>query len=211
MVYDLNAWYKRLYMRTDISSGLTHLTRPNTINGKNYSAVEILLKILTEQKLIGSTTQSGYIVGSTPAVCFQETPLISIAQSLYHEKQERERLNTERIRYSAIGLSFDKHYVYGKGGRPVIYETTKKSKSILPPSEWWRIVDLNYEDKNKITDWTHEREWRVPGDFTFELKDAFVIVGLEKDYHEFILNCGVSRFDILKQIKGIVTLCNLLM
>lgn len=212
MVYDSSAWQKRLYQRTDMSTHLVHLTRSNIIDGKNYSAVEILLKIIEEQKLEGSTTQSGFIVGSKPAVCFQETPLVSVAQSLYYEQQERKRLNTTKIRYSGVGLMFDKRYVYENSGRPVIYETTKKTKEILRSSEeWWRIVDLNHEDENNVTDWTHEREWRVPGNFTFERKQASVIVANVDAYRKFIAECCAFKCNILKEIQGIVTLTNILM
>ena len=37
-------------------------------------------------------------------------------------------------------------------------------KSILPSDEYWRIVNYDLSDNKYMVDWTHEWEWRVPGD-----------------------------------------------
>ncbi len=65
---------------------------------------------------------------------------------------------------------FDKTYIYKKGGRPVIYDKTEEAKKYLTEDKWWRIVNLDLSDSNNIIDWTHEREWRVLNELTFELK-----------------------------------------
>lgn len=210
MAYDSKKWHERSFLRTDMSLSLVHLTRPITINRTEYSPVDILLKILKEQKLIGSTNYPGYIIGSTRAVCFQETSLISVAQSLYYEKRERDRGYSKEVRYSGVGLSFYKRYIYQKGGRPVFYEKTE-NRNILQPSEWWRLVDFNHENEKDITDWTHEREWRVPNDFTFKREHASIIVQGRNDYQELISKCHPYECDILKEIRGIVTLNDIFM
>ena len=61
-------WRNRYKNRNDISSRLTHLTKGNTVE----EAFTNLLKILEEKILIGSTTETGFIIGSRPAVCLQE-------------------------------------------------------------------------------------------------------------------------------------------
>lgn len=81
----------------------------------------------------------------------------------------------------------------------------------MPDSEWWRIVNFSLVDENKIIDWTHEREWRVPGDFTFEIKEASIIVNDANDYRELISKCCAFEYNILREIQGIVTLTNIWM
>lgn len=57
-------WVKRIANRSDMTTGLIHLTKRNTINNKEYSSLDILMKILDEKVLIGSTSETGYINGN---------------------------------------------------------------------------------------------------------------------------------------------------
>ena len=57
---ELIEWRNRYKNRNDISSRLTHLTKGNTIE----EAFSTLLKILEEKTIIGSTTETGFIIGS---------------------------------------------------------------------------------------------------------------------------------------------------
>lgn len=57
-------WVKRIANRSDMTAGLIHLTKRNTINNKEYSSLDILMKILDEKVLIGSTSETGYINGN---------------------------------------------------------------------------------------------------------------------------------------------------
>lgn len=52
--------------------------------------------------------------------------------------------------------------MYKKGGRPVIYDQTIEAKKYLPESQHWRIVNFDLSNDDRLVDWTHEREWRVP-------------------------------------------------
>ncbi len=195
-------WRKRIKHRNDISSRITHLTK----GVDNDDAFQNLLKILIDKKIKGSTTSSGFIIGSTPAVCLQEAPLNAIAENLlYEEKLIND--NNSKIRYFAFGLRFNKILVYKKGGRPVIYEESKLMKKMLKPEEHWRIVDFELADKNSVTDWSHEREWRVPNELTFEYKYLEIILPSAEYYKEFINYCiDNNRTDILTGINGIITL-----
>jgi len=110
MKYDRTKWLDRLAGRSDLSGSLTHLTRQGYIGGKKVSAIQILIKILEEGKVHGSTTSSGFICGDTPAVCFQDAPIYSICQNIYTE-QEFRKLNNTRTRYVGVGLLLPKPYV----------------------------------------------------------------------------------------------------
>lgn len=185
MGYTEKNWKARIAQRNDITSGLVHLTRKQ---GK-VNVLDILLKILVEQKLIASDTTSGFIVGSNRAVCLQEAPIYSLAQNIYTEQEYRKQKSNAKLRYSGFGLQFNKRFIYKKRGRPVIYDKTQDAKSYLPPSEWWRIVNFDLSDEKAIIDWSHEREWRVPNDLTFSLSDVSVILPNKNSYQAFVDKC----------------------
>ena len=199
---DFTEWRNRYKNRNDISSRLTHLTKGST----SEEAFQILIKILEMKKVIGSKTETGFIIGNKPAVCLQEAPLNAIAENLLYEKKIREETNS-KVRYNAFGLRFNKMWIYRKGGRPVIYEQKEVMKNILPKEEHWRIVNYDLRDKEHIIDWTHEREWRVAGDIEFDYKDIEILVSSNMYYKKFIKYCiDNNKLDILQEINGIVVL-----
>lgn len=199
---EFNEWRERYKNRNDISSRLTHLTKGSTLE----EAFKTLLKILQMKKIIGSTTETGFIIGNRSAVCFQEAPLNAIAENLQYENELRDKTNS-KVRYNPFGLRFNKIWIYKKGGRPVIYEEKELMKSLLPEDEHWRIVNYNLKDRQYIIDWTHEREWRVPGDVCFEYKDIEILLPSNKYYKEFIKYCIQNdKLDMLQEINGIVVL-----
>jgi hypothetical protein len=202
MGYTLDDWSKRIAERSDMTSGLTHLTRQN----ERMDVLDVLMKILNERCIKGSSPETGFIVGDCRAVCFQDVPMFSLAQNIYTEQKYRKDNKITKERYAPLGLQFHKKYVFNNGGRPVIYEKTEDAKSLLPYSEWWRIVNFDLSDEERIVDWSHEREWRVPGDFNFELSNVSVILSNTKAYREFINRCLTDNIEILKNIRGITQL-----
>lgn len=198
MPYTIDDWKERVRYRSDLSSYLFHLTKENDEN----SAIDVLIKILSEKKLIGSDVEKGFIVGNNPAVCFQDVPLYSLCQNTFHEKKYREKLGG-KIRYRPIGLGFKKNYIFNKGGRPVIYERTIKAKEFLPEDQWWRIVNIDLGNAKSIIDWSHEKEWRVKGDMNFNLSETYVILVNKKAYKKFVNKVEPT---IIKEIAGIIVL-----
>ncbi|MEH7613053.1 DUF2971 domain-containing protein [Gottfriedia acidiceleris] len=201
--YDVEKWGKRIQYRTDLSGFVYHLTKSQlNEEGKiTKQALDVLLDIISERKLNGSTTTSGFITGNKKAVCFQDAPISGICQNVVHEKEFREELGG-KTRYVSVGLAFPKGYIYRKGGRPVFYEQKSVAKKILPSDEWWRIVDYDLSDKDNIIDWTHEREWRMPVDeFHFDLSQAVIILPNPERYNKFISKISD---DDLKAVKGII-------
>lgn len=202
MTYDMDSWIKRIRSRSDMSSYLYHLTREDDNDNDSF---DVLINILNDKKLNGSTTESGFIVGDNKAVCFQDTTTYGLCQNIYHEQILREK-NSQRkkVRYRPIGIAFRKEYVYDKGGRPVIYEKTDVAKELIPKKdEWWRIVNLDLSNTERIIDWTHEREWRVKGDFEFALNEAVIVLTNSDIYREFVSKIDKS---ILENIAGIIVL-----
>jgi hypothetical protein len=206
MAYDSETWTKRIAERTDISSQVVHLTRGS--GGKSVN--EVLFDIVSQQNLKGSSTQSGFICGSRKAVCFQDAPLVSICQNVFYEQKYKKSNPTAKDRYRAVGIAFGKQYAYRKGARPVIYDKTTEAKKYLPESEWWRIVNYDLTDPKGLIDWTHEREWRIPDDMNFDLKEATLLFVNSKSFREFEKICENNKSDYLKKVRGIVVMDNLL-
>jgi len=199
MPYDLDKWANRLASRSDISGYIFHMTKAN--NEKGLNAFEVLIKILKERTLLGSTTEKGFITGDRKAVCFQDTPISSVVENIYHEQLFREVLGG-KIRYTHYGICFPKSYIFQQGGRPVFYEQKEIAKQILAKEEYWRIVDYNLSDKNNIIDWTHEREWRLPTDkFEFDLSKVVVLLPNSDSYRNLINH--LPKED-LETIRGVI-------
>lgn len=196
--YDVQKWRDRMLHRSDMTGHLTHLTRGTG----TVSSCENLMKILKDRKLNGSNSSESFITGDNPAVCFQEAPLYGISQNSFHEERNQRDLKW-KVRYEPVGLSFPKKYVFEKGGRPVFYENREVAKSLLPKNEWYRIVNFNLSNDNAIIDWTHEREWRVKGDFDFDLSEAYVLL-LNQDYYRWFIKNADK--EIIETVKGIVVL-----
>lgn len=64
MPYSIENWKQRIASRSDLTGHLIHLTRATSVNGKELSSTEVLMKIIKEQCLIGSSTKSGFICGA---------------------------------------------------------------------------------------------------------------------------------------------------
>lgn len=200
MGYSSEDWKNRLSERSDLTTSITHLTR----QGNSKNLLEQLIKILTEKTLIGSVTKSGFVVGDTPAVCFQDAPLHAIGQNIWFEQKFRKSNPGSKVRYLGVGFVFKKNYAYKKGARPVIYEQTAIAKNMLLPEEWWRIVNFNLSNDNSIIDWTHEREWRCPNNFKFALSEVTLLLTNHSLYKKFIQECDARGLDFHHKIRGIV-------
>ena len=207
MGYTKELWTKRIGSRSDLSSQIIHLTRSGETDGNKIGPVDVLYKILSDCHIAGSTNTKGFICGDVPATCFQDTPVYSVSQNINAEEQYRKAVEGARIPYVGVGVMFPKPYVFERGGRPVVYEQVEKAKDILPEDEWWRIVRFDLNDPENIIDWTHEREWRVPGGFEFEISEATILLPSKVGYDRFLKLCSEDEgSDILNEIKGIVNL-----
>lgn len=168
------------------------------------TAVDVLLKIIDDKTIMGSDTAKGFIVGSRRAVCFQDAPLLGLAQNIAFEKEVSPKMGRDPS-YEGCGVSFSKVYAFGKGARPVLYELTDIGKAILPPEEHWRIVRLDLGNKDALIDWTHEREWRCPDEFAFHLSACAVVVGDSAQYRELMEKIEPA---VLKALSGVTVLAH---
>jgi len=198
--YTKDSWKRRYSERSDLSTSLVHLTKAPS----NNKVVDVMFQILKEETLRGSTTNKGFIVGKNRAVCFQDTPIHSVAQNCWFEQKLRENNEQVKRRYTASGFLFPKQEVYKYGGRPAVYDKTEDAKQYLPETEWWRIVNFDISDNDAFIDWTHEREWRVKGDFKFNLKDVTLLFTKPSVYRAFIKLCDEEQEPFYKRVAGVI-------
>lgn len=171
----------------DFSDYLAHFTRDGEPHGSEDPAnpVNEFAKLSAGERLV-SILESGIVRQSTMpwtgrlAACFTECPWSSL---LDHAKQ-----------YSPYGVGFSKRHVFAADGGPVYYvradqyekqQWAKHLHTFVTPF-WPAYRAAKLKDKKypggKTVDYSHEREWRVPHDFTFKLPQVeFVIL---PGYHE---------------------------
>ena len=196
-------WLKRIAERNDVTGQLVHLTKASDEDGIEVDALDVLIKILNDKCIEGNISKSGFICGNRKAICFQDAPVYSLTQNIYCEQKMRMGENEKKIRYMGYGLLFSKPYVYNKNGRPVIYDRAEDAKKYLPKEEWWRIVNLDLSNHDNYIDWTHEREWRVPDVFKFELSEVAVVVPNEDIYKKFYEICDKAIIDEIKSVTNL--------
>jgi hypothetical protein len=115
--------------------------------GASYAeASQTLHKILTEQCLLGGL---GDVRGGKPCICFSEAPIAKLSAILAQKDRGV-------FRYKPYGIMLEKDWLFGQGGRPVIYQPDA-DWSVLPPSIQWRHKAFD----PPTVDFTWEREWRV--------------------------------------------------
>lgn len=206
MGYKNETWLARYAERSDLCTRLVHLTRGVEDEPKKKTALRVLFEILDSRTLKGSSTSSGFIVGKTRAVCFQDAPLHAVGQNCWFEQKWRKQNAWAKTRYTPNGIMLPKQYVYDEGGRPVIYDSTQEAKKYLPQDQWWRIVNFDLSDKDNIIDWSHEREWRVPEDLEFNLEDVILLLTNQGTLQTFIKMCDKANKPFYRQVGGIVTM-----
>lgn len=118
------------------------------------------------------------------AVCFTECPWSSL---LDHANQ-----------YSSFAVGFTKPHVFAAGGGPAYYvradhwekqQWDDHLKTFVTP--FWPgyrppLLKGDQYLHGKTVDYSQEREWRIPHDFTFSLGDIqFIILPTYKDMAEF--------------------------
>jgi len=153
----------------------------------------------TAGERLASILKGGVIKGSNMpwtgrrAACFTECPWSSL---LDHANQ-----------YSSFAVGFSKPRVFAAGGGPVYYVRADHYKKqvwedhlhtfVTPFWPEYRPAKLKApEYLNKTVDYSHEREWRVPHDFTFKLDQVeFVILPTYDEMAKFPqdLKDGIGR------------------
>ena len=155
-------WESAMVNRQD-SKYVAHFTKGD----KSCSNIENMLNA-------GMINANNLPWNGQPAVCFTECPWSSL---LAHADQ-----------YSPYGIGFRKEHVFAAGGGPAYYVRNDffgqqkwsgvNFTFVTPYWPGFRPAAKQQHDKNSHPiDYLHEREWRVPHDFTFKLDQVeFVIL-----------------------------------
>lgn len=197
--------------RPDQSFFLAHFTK----NGDKYTGEEkensSFDEMSARQRLI-SILQDRTIKASTvpqvkkKVVCFTECPWGSL---LRHAEN-----------YSPYGIGFTKKLIYSRKGNPVLYVNPHLFKSQQWDENLYSFINpflpkyANEKEKHtepfkgKAVDYTHEREWRLKKDFSFQyIYVVFVILKSVSDLEvipDEIRNAiGLDRFIFMDTYRKI--------
>jgi hypothetical protein len=165
-------------MRADLAKHLIHFTKGRD----REDAYQTLKLILQQRRLLGSAR---LVRGTIPCVCFSEAPLTSLEHGLIND--------AGFSRYSPFGLLFLKSFIFGRGGRPVIYQPEEEF-GLLPEALRWRHVRFEPTGDSPI-DFTWEREWRLPVDeLRFQFHDVEVVLPDKAFRDRFIAEAESDSF-----------------
>jgi hypothetical protein len=175
--------------RPDFSDYLAHFTtgRKPVVADEGNPTIELTTGKDAYDRLISILENKRIASSHLPwkggqAVCFTECPWSSMID---HAKQ-----------YSPYGVGFAKPRVFAAGGSPVYYvradhwekqDWDSHIKTFVTPF-WpeYRPPRFKTAEYIKTCDFSHEREWRVPHDFTFQFSQIeFVVVKSYEDMARF--------------------------
>jgi hypothetical protein len=128
---------------------------------------ERLDSILRDERILGFPPFGAQ--PSQPMVCFSESPM----EHLRHLLGERH--------WCPWGLVFSRAFVYGRDGGPVWYARPQQFARADVDQRPWMVRFGT--DTNGFLDWTHEREWRVPGEtLGFDADDVVAVLVGDPDW-----------------------------
>jgi len=149
--------YIKALSRDDLSQWLVHFCKSLTFNGQQLNPFESLKSILNCNRIFASKMEAIIKYEPNGASCFYDIP----PQNWW------ELINTNPNNRRGYGIIVSKSAFWFKGGRPCIY-TENPSTISWPPDQKYRLIFTDLLRQPFPVDWTHEREWRVVGDFTFD-------------------------------------------
>lgn len=194
--------------RPDISDYLVHFTK----SGKSCSSrrfkhkTDEIDKLSAYDRLVSILNSKTIIATPIPwvdveSVCFTECPWMSL---LEHAKK-----------YSPYGIGFSKSFIFACDGNPVFY----CRDSLFSATQWTDDIkhyltrfnpSYNPEQKQNSTvlDYSHEREWRVPHDLSFEYNQIeFVVLNTYEDMAKFPKELkdaiGRTKFILMENYRSI--------
>lgn len=194
-------WKELTESRNVGSLYLTHLIRGRS----DEEAYNTLLKILKKGFLRASFSRRNNcdtVKGDQKVVCFQDASFDAMQEILTGERW----LGYE-TGYHEFGIQIHKEIMFRDGARPVIYDKANEIMGLIDKSIYWRVVNLDLNIATwQYVDWTHEHEWRIPGDVMLESGDFRVIVKTEEYKKRLIHEPGMKK--LIKKPKNIIVFEN---
>ena len=149
--------YPRALSRDDLSQWLVHLAKATVVDGKLLLPFDVMRTILRTGRVLASTVESIARYDPVGAACLYEVP----------PQNWSELVDTNPNGRRGYGLIVSKSAFWYKGGRPAIY-TDEPDSVAWPVEERYRLIATDLNRQPKPLDWTHEREWRLRGNFMFD-------------------------------------------
>ena len=131
-------------LRLDLTESLTYWLKPTGADVERE-----FVQALRDARIEGD--KPPYVLGPGRIVAFTEVPLAVSAKLLTGAE-------AFGINYAPVGFLFDRRWVFGRGGRPVIHQSADEA-ALLPESQLYRHVTLDFARR---IDFTWKREWRIP-------------------------------------------------
>jgi hypothetical protein len=203
----------RTYDLPDVGDHLIHFTGrrgPKFSVGQNIMeqpAQERLLQIL-----VGGVIHGFETFGSgAPVACFSESTKPAVTKLI------------REGRYEPCGIGFSKQRIFDSNGGPALYvrgDEWQTMTEVLPHPlrsrlvRFWPGAETDPDDRSADhlrtpSQWLHEREWRIPGDFRFDWVDVeFLLVphlGWQAFYADWIESwAGEEYAAIFQGIRAVV-------
>ncbi|MCW4470195.1 hypothetical protein OGH69_14550 [Flavobacterium sp. MFBS3-15] len=154
---------KILKAREDLSDYLFHFTSGAT-------AERTLAKIVEANSLIDIKNKGVF--------CFTEAPLTALPEMFKIFDSYRSPM------YAPYGIAVKKDYLFGIGGRPVIYGLMDE-KEHLSEEIQWRFEDI----KPDVKDFSWLREWRIKGTtLQIDSENFFIITKHKSELEDHMFN-----------------------
>jgi hypothetical protein len=155
------------------------------------SSEERLDRILWEQRWLGFPPW-GADAGQ-PAVCFSESPRDHLIELL------------SRRHWPPWGVVVKRQWIYDVGGGPVWYARSEQFDNRTRAQRPW-LVRLD-ADPARWSDWTHEREWRVPVQpvnpvLPFEAEAVVAVLVGSPDWEPTRIDCEVETGHLISGATG---------
>ena len=177
-------------VRRDIGDLLCHFTRGadpvyEDLNGIRVNTAESAENKLTKILRLGALLGSSKWTHGIDTVCFTEAPIHE-----FNALMELASIATEqhqRPRYEPYGVAVSKSWLFGQGGRPVIYDSPAAEKA-FPKKLKYRYC--RYDPING-DDYTWEREWRIATTrLQLDPKQTLVIVPSASEAFDIVHSYG---------------------
>ncbi|WP_377190736.1 hypothetical protein [Ruegeria meonggei] len=153
--------YQTALNRDDISQWLVHFTKQGWSGSQLEPADVVLRRIINSRSVQASKADAITRYHPSGAACFYDVP----------PQNWTELIQTNPSGRQPYGIIVSKAAFWARGGRPAIY-TENPLNPMWPQNERFRLITTALDQPNPI-DWTHEREWRVPGDLPLDFQSLW--------------------------------------
>lgn len=192
-VVHFTSWTAMAPLRRVLSDSRTPRETASLLDTADAASWDVAQKIIASRKLLATSPDREH--GLPACVCFSECTLPG--------------LMSHCERYGRFGFAVHKHDLYRAGGRPCLYlgeeeygfvaEQGRGAGIHTPAGRLFALSNVYVPPRttNKIQDFTHEREWRLFGDFELSNSSLAALLAPSRYVAELArLHTGVPTFPV---------------